>query len=129
MEYAAHCRMAETDKAEEAMARIRSDCTYRHLFGLVSGEEDYETCRRKMKGTWLEIFALYLLSEQHRMEGEIDLSINQLRQTVDPRNLGSVEMFTLCWDALRQEGIDPFPMSRSQATGLLLSSANSPSSP
>ena len=56
-------------------------------------------------------------------------TMDQLRQAVDPRNFGSVEMFTLCWDTLRQEGIDPFTMSRSQATGLLLSSANSPSSP
>jgi len=38
---------------------------------------------------------------------KIDLSINQLRQAVDPRNFGSVEMFTLCWDTLRQGGSTP----------------------
>jgi len=129
MEYAAHCRMGETGGAEEAMARIQADPTYRDLCGFLSGKEDYETCRRKMNGTWLEIFALYLMSEQHRMEGEIDLSINQLRQTVDPRNSGRVEMFSLCWDALRQEGIEPFPMGRLSAADLLLSSADLQSSP
>jgi tetratricopeptide (TPR) repeat protein len=129
MEYAVHCRMAEPEKAEEALARMRSDQNYRDLCGLLSGEEDYERSRRKMKGTWLEIFALYLMSEKHRMEGEIDLSINQLRQTVDPRNFGRVEVFSLCWDALRREGIDPFPMGRPASAGLLLSSADSPSSP